>query len=776
MRAAENIVQDLRFALRGWARTPAFAIAAIATLAIGIGDNTAIFTVVSGVLVRPLPFADPQTLVQIYETQARTTATVGFDGPVVFQDFSEWRTQSRLLQGMVTYSNSTRNFQAGEHLEQLAVTSAERGLFGVLGVSALMGRTFGQDDALNVAVASYGFWRTYLGGYPSAIGRTIILDGQPFALIGVMPKTFQFPYSSSIEKLWIPWEAPADLRSHPARRLEAVVARLKPGIRIEGARQELNAMMSAAQGGRIVRMRRVKDVVSAEVRGSLLALLGAVGMVLLVSCLNVANLLMARTASRGREIAIRTAIGASQWRLARQFITESLVLAFAGGIAGLGIGVLGSRLLLRIAGAQIPRAQEIGLDWRVFAFLLAVCMITGIGFGLAPAIAAARGLAGGLARRGAQAALRDALVVAEVALAFVLLVGAGLLLRTFLNLQKTDPGFHADNVLTVHIALSGARESMEIGERVSRIPGVRAAGMISMLPLQNCCWNAGFTIPGRPGINETELRYVTPGYFRAMGIPLRRGREFSERDIPGTPTAILINEALARLYFEGEDPVGRRSDRGTIIGVVGDVRDETLRAPAMPEIYYSVAQNFAQIRTLGSTLVVRSDAPPQRLVGAIRASIHESSPGQALFHMENMQQVIDDSLANPRLYAWLIGLFAVMAAMLAVAGIYSVIAYLVTMRTREFGIRMALGADTVRILRLVMTHGAWLVALGLAIGIGGAVTLIRVLRGVLYGVAATDSITFGAMVALLGGVALGACLAPSLRAARVDPSVALRCE
>lgn len=775
MRAAESI-QDLRFALRAWARTPGFAIAAIATLAIGIGAHTAVFTVVSGVLVRPLPFADPAALVQVYETQPRTTATMGFDGPVVFQDFDEWRAQSRLLQGIATYSNSTRNFQASAELEQVPTTSAERGLFGVLGISALIGRTFSQDDPLNVAVASYGFWRTYLGGDPSAIGRTIALDGQPFTLIGVMPETFQFPYSSSTEKLWIPWEAPADLRSHPTRRLDSVVARLKPGIRMEAARQELNAMLSTAQGGRIVRMRRVQDVVSAAARSSLLVLLGAVGMVLLVSCLNVANLLVARTASRAREIAIRTAIGASQWRLVRQFITESLVLAFAGGIAGLGIGVWGSRLLLRVAGAQIPRAQEIGLDWRVFAFLLSVCMITGIGFGLAPAIAAARGFTGGLARRSVGSALRDALVLAEVALAFVLLVGAGLLLRTFLNLQKTDPGLSADNVLTVHVVLSGARESMEIEERVSRIPGVRAAGMISLLPLQNCCWNAGFTIPGRPGIHETELRYVTPGYFRAMGIPLKRGREFSQRDIPGAPRAILINETLARLHFAGEDPVGRRTDRGTIIGVVGDVRQEALGLPAKPEIYYSVAQNFAQIRALGSILVVRSDGPPQRLVGAIRASIHEASPGQALFHMETMRQVIGDSLAYPRLYLWLIGLFAVMGLLLAVAGIYGLIAYLVALRTREFGIRMALGADTVRILGLVMIRGAWLTALGLLIGIGGAAVLTRVLRGVLYGVAATDSITFGAVVALVGGVALGACLVPALRATRVDPSVALHWE
>ena len=531
-------------------------------------------------------------------------------------------------------------------------------------------------------------------------------------------------------------------------------------------------MESTSQGRRIVRIRLLKDVVSGAARDSLLVLLGAAGMVLLVACVNVANLLLARTASRTREIAIRAAVGAGHRRLVRQFLTESLVLALGGGMAGLAIGVCGSRLLLRIAASQIPRAGEIGLDWRVFAFLLAVCVMTGIGFGLAPAITAARGVAGALARRSVGAALRDTLVVVEIGLAFVLLVGAGLLLRTFLNLQRTNPGFQPENVLTLHVVLSGVRESMAIEERVAQIPGVRAAGLISLLPLQDSGWNAGFTIAGRREIHETELRFVTPGYFRAMGIPLRRGREFSRHDL-AVPGSVLINEALARLYFAGEDPLGRPTDRGTIIGVVGDVRQTELSVAAKPEMYFA---GFGQIRRLGSTLVVRGNGPPERLVGAIRAAIGEVSPGQALFRVATMEAVIGESVANQRLYAWLVGLFATMGALLAIAGVYGVIAYLVTVRTREFGIRMALGADTGRMVRLVMSRGAWLTALGLAIGMGGAVALTRVLRGVLYGVAATDSVTFGAVAALLAGAALCACLGPARRAARVDPAVALRCE
>jgi putative ABC transport system permease protein len=771
----ENTIQDLRFALRSWGRAPGFAITAIATLALGIGANTAIFSVVSGVLLRPLPFVHPEGLVQLYETQPRDRFHGGFDGPVVYGDFEEWRTQSRLFEGMVSYTNSSRNLQGVGEPEQVATVAAEPGLFSLLGVAAMAGRTFGESDPLNVVVGSYSFWKGHFGGDMSVIGRNITLDGQPFTLIGVMPEAFQFPYWSASTDLWVP-RARAELRSHPTWRLESVLARLKPGAALEAARQELAAMEGVSQGHRLVRIRPLKAVVSGPARESLLVLLGAVCMVLLVACVNVANLLLARTASRSHEIAIRAALGASRFRLMRQFLTESLLLALCGGVAGLGIGVWGSRALVRIAAAQIPRAGEIGLDWRVFAFLLAVCVTTGIGFGLAPAIAAARGGASALKSRSVRATLRDTLVVVEVALAFVLLAGAGLLLRTFLNLQRTNPGLNAENVVTLHVVVSGAQESAAIEERVSQIPGVGAAGLISLLPLQNSGWSGFFTIPGRPGLLQTELRYVTPGYFRAMGIPLRRGREFSPRDGLGAQRVILINEALARQFFPNEDPVGRSTDRGTIIGVMGDVRQETLSVAAIPEIYNALAQNFAQIRSHGSTLVVRGNATTKALVGAIRAAVREVSPGQALFRVATMQQVIEDSLANPRLYMWLLALFAAMGTLLAVAGIYGVIAYLVALRTREFGIRMALGANTGRVLRLVMNRGALLTALGLVVGIGGAAALTRVLRGVLYGVAATDPMTFGTMVTVLAVVSLAACLVPARRATLVNPAVALRIE
>ncbi|MFN0105217.1 MAG: ABC transporter permease [Bryobacteraceae bacterium] len=772
----ENTIQDVRFALRGWAKAPGFAITAIGTMALGIGATTAIFSDVSGALLRPLPFADPENLVQLYETQPADGAQGGFHGPVVYRDFEEWRTRSRLFEGMITYSNSSKNLQGAGEPEQVATVTAERGLFSLLGVAALAGRAFGESDAPDVAVASYRFWKRHFGGDRSAVGRGMTLDGQTFTLIGIMPDGFQFPYRSSGIDLWVPWSVPAEMRSRPNARLDAVLGRLKQGAAMEAARQELAAMEGPSRANRQVRIRPLKDVVSGQARDQLLWLLGAVGMVLLVACVNVANLLLARMASRSREIAIRAALGAGKLRLMRQFLTESLLLAMGGELAGLAIGVWGSRALVKIAGAQIPRAEEIGLDWRLFAFLLAVCVTTGIGFGLGPAMMAVRGGASAMKSGGTHATLRDALTVVEVATAFILLAGAGLLLQTFLNLQRIDSGVNAENVLTMHVVVSGARESMAIEERVAQAPGVGGVGMISLLPLQHSDWSGFLTIDGRPGRLPAQLRYVTPGYFRAMGIPLRRGRGFSSRDDAQAPRVIVVNEALAREYFPGEDPVGRTTDRGLIVGVVGDVRQEKLSVPAKPEIYYAVAQNFAQIRAHGSTLVVRSGGSAEALGGLIRAAVREASPGQALFRVATMREVIEESLANPRLYAWLLGIFAATGTLLAAAGIHGVIAHLVALRTREFGIRMALGADTGRVLRLVMNRGVALIAVGLLLGIGGAALLTQVLRGVLYGVAATDPAILGSMAGLLAAVALAACLVPALRAARVNPAVALRSE
>jgi predicted permease len=409
-------------------------------------------------------------------------------------------------------------------------------------------------------------------------------------------------------------------------------------------------------------------------------------------------------------------------------------------------------------------------------FLLAVCAAAAIGFGLAPALAAARGGSAALRSRSGGSVVRDGLVAAEIALAFVLLTGAGLLFRTFLNLQRADSGVHAENVLTVHMALSGGAEAMAIQERVARIPGVRAGGFISMLPLQASGWTAGFHVPGRAEILPCELRYVTPGYFMAMGVAIRRGRDFTARDTAGQPPVLVVNEALARQYFGDRDPVGVKIDRGLIVGVAADVRQARLSEPATPVIFFPMIQNFAQIRSNGSTLAVSGYVPVENLAAAIRAAIREVNPTQALFRVSTMQSVVENSLANQRLYAWLLGLFAATGTLLAAAGVYGVTAYLTALRTREFGIRMALGADGGAVVALVMSRGALVAALGLALGTAGAAALTRVLRTLLYGVGPTDPATFGFTAVLLAAVALLACLIPAMRAARVDPSITLRVE
>ncbi len=767
---------DMRFAIRAWKMAPGFAFTAMLTLALGIGANTAVFSVISGVLLRPLPFVSPDRLVQVTENQPRTVSTVATRGPVFARDLTDFRRGSRLVAAFVAYTASSRSLLGLGEPERLSVLETEPGLFALLGIVPMLGRTFSANDSPNVAVASAAFWRAHFGGDPAALGRVLSLGGEPYVLIGVMPDEFQFPYGGAGTDLWLPWKAFANLASSSNSRLDGVVARLKPGASLAAARQELNVMAAASGSGREAELRSLKDVVSGELRESLAILFGAVVMVLALACANVANLLLARTAAREREIAIRVALGAGRFRLIRQLLTESLMLAFAGTVGGLALGVLGTRALVRAAAHQLPRIQDVGLDWRVFLFLLAVCVITGVSFGLAPALAGALRGSSALKSRAAAASVRDGLMVFEVALSFVLLVAAALLLRTFLNLQHTDPGFRVENVLTVHVALPGAAESMQIEERITQIPGVRGAGLVSMLPLQSSGWGAGFRIPGRPDIFVTELRYVTPGYFRALGIPLRRGREFSKNDRAETARVILVNEALARQYFAGQDPVGLRIDRGLIVGVVGDVRPLKLSEPATPVIFYAMAQNFAQIRSNGSTLVVGGNVPVANLTAPVRAAFREVLPEQPLFRMQTMTNVLELSLSSQRLYAWLVGLFAIMGLLLAMAGLYGVTNYLTTLRTREFGIRMALGADSVNVIWLVMRRGISVVALGLAVGIGGSVMLTRVLESALYGIKATDPGTFAGVSVLLALVALCACWIPAGRAARVDPAVTLRAE
>jgi putative ABC transport system permease protein len=786
-------MQDIRYAARILLKAPAFTLVAVIVLALGIGANTAIFSVVSGVLLRPLPFARPDALVQLHEADPRNGI-----GVVAYPDLVDWRKEATTFESIIAYSNVSKNLQGVDEPERIATVSAERGLFRMLGVEPIQGRTFRDDDPPGVVVIGAGFWKRRFGADLGLIGRKIVLDGEGFTVIGVMPEKFQFPYRASYSELWIPFDAPPLYAHNRHYHADFVTGRLKPGRTIEDARNELSVIATHlgnqypdTNAGRTAVVTPLAEEVTGGARKSLLVLLGAVGVVLLIACANVANLLLARASMRTHEMAVRTALGAGRGRLIRQFLTESVLLAIAGGLAGMLVAIWGRDLLLKLAATEIPRSWEIGLDWRVFVFLLVVCIATGIGFGIAPALSATRiDVQWGLKEAGARASagrhqsrLCDGLIIAEIGFSFVLLVGAGLLLRTFVHLENTPTGLVTENVLTLRISVSQvqyptddavSRYYREIEGRIMQFPGVRAAGYIQMLPLQSWGWDGWFSIAGRPLETgaSAELRFVSPGYFRALGISIRRGRPFTERDDGGASHGILINEALARRYFPNEDPVGREISRGTIIGVVADVRDAGLGREPQPEIFSPLGQQSYR----GMTLVVSGLLPPEALTSSVRGAIHQLNPNQAVFNVKTMERVVADSLSYVKLDLSLMGLFAGLALLLAVAGIYGVISYAVAGRTREFGIRLALGADRGRLLGLVLGHGAQLTMMGLVAGVAGAFALTRLLSSVLAGVTPTDATTFAAVSLLLAVVALVACLIPALGATRIDPLVALRNE
>jgi putative ABC transport system permease protein len=801
----EAMFQDLLYAWRSLKKSPGYAVTAICTLALGIGANTVIFSVVSGVLLRPLPFSHPDRLVQLNESDP----TNGFS-VVSYPDLEDWREQSSSFEAMIAYGNVSKDLQSVGEPERIPAVWAERGLFQLLGVKPILGRTFREDDALNVVVLSSGLWKSRFGGEPSCMGHKIVLDGEPYTIIGVMPEVFQFPYRSSHTQLWIPWHVPPQYAQNRNYHVDFVVARLKNKVPVSTAKRELKTVAKRLEAnypetnkGRGALITPLSEIVTGHARPALLTLLGTVGMVLLIACANVMNLFLARMANRRHEIAIRSALGAGRLRLLRQLLTESILVSTIGGGAGLLLALSSSRLLLNLASAHIPRAWEIGLDWRVFCFLGVVSVGAGVFFGLAPALSVSQvevqtGLrdrqgsrtVGYASSRWSGRHLRDSLVIAEIMMAFILLTGAGLLSKAFLRLQRTPTGLVTDKVLTLHMSVvlrdysprgSYDRYLRQLEEGITRIHGVRAVGFIQYLPLQNWGWTGGFSIIGhqRQAAQQearAELRYVSSGYFQAFGIPLRKGRLFNNRDTSESQSVVLVNEALARRYFLNENPIGQRTDRGTIIGVVGDVRQSGLDHPATPEIYYPFAQNWSATSDAGVSLAVSTFGQPEAAAKEVRDAIRKVNPHQALFDVKTMDQIIAESIFDLNLYRWLIGLFAGLALMLAIAGIYGVISYAVAARTQDFGIRLALGADRGRVFRLVLREGSVLVASGLLLGAAGAFALTRTLKSFVPSVTSVDPIVWVLVSLLLALVAIMACSAPARRAARVDPNVALRYE
>ena len=803
--------QDLLFALRTFRFRPGFAAVAVLTLAVGIGANTAVFSVVHGVLLEPLPYADPDRLVQIWEVNPARNWTNETVAPANFLD---WHARSRSFASMAYYVGSSTRVPGLDDVtltgdgdpERVRAMNVSTNFFAVLGAAPVLGRTFHDDESLQgrprVVVLSDGFWRRRFGADPAVVERTIALDGVATQVVGVMPVAFHVPGAAA--DVWVPLvpnpqEFPQMRRPHWLR----VIARLAPGVSLSAAQDEMrriasdlereypdtNEQMSAGLGP-------LHEWFVGDTRKALLALMGAVALVLLVACTNVASLLLARATARRQEIAIRIALGAGRMRLARQVLTESLVLAACGALGGILLAFAALSVLRRVGPATLPRLDQIAIDGTVLTVVAATTCITTLLFGVVPAWQSARGEATDDVRHGSRGpggtpAARRMLIIAEVALSVVLLVGAGLLLRSFDRLTRVDPGIDRAHALSFRINVPSRRYDTdakvasfftEVVRRMRSIPGVRAAGASVRLALQGQSWTGDLFIDGRPDVWGRELRHkaVTPGYFEAAGIRLVRGRDFNESDLSGAPTAI-VNQTFARLYFAGIDPLGQRiafarptadARWRTIVGVVADEKQDGLGVDVKPEVYDPHVEDAPTTMSI----VVRTSADPRSAVAAVRREVAALDPAIAIYDLRTLEEVVHRSLAEKRFTLATLGAFAGMALILATVGLYGIVAFTVGQRRREIGVRLALGARRTDVLRMVVWDGLRLVIAGLAIGSFFAVLVSRTLRGFLFEIAPADPVVFAGVAALLG---LGGALAsyvPARRASLIDPAASLRAE
>lgn len=806
------MLTDIRYAIRTFARNLSFVFVAVLTIALGIGVNTAIFSAVDSVLLRPLPFKDPERVMAVWEHTPHLGIARNEFAPANYFDL---RKQNSVFEELGAFGQLSTNYTGEGEPEQLEGQLVTANVFSILGAAPALGRTFAADEdqagRSNVAVLSHSLWQRRFNRDPEIINRTITLNGESFTVVGVMPPDFFFPVPET--ELWLPWVMEPGQAEGRGDHYFRLVARLKPGVTREQANTEAEAIAARLaaeyprtnEGLGFVVNSFHQDYVG-DLRRPILILFAAVGLVLLIACANVANLLLAQATTRRRELAIRMALGARRWTIARQLLTESLLLAVAGGVVGVLGAIWGVEVLSQLLPESLSKLQAINVDSRVLLFTGGVTVLTAIAFGVVPALHAARAnpgdalaetsrdLAGGLSGR----YLRRVLVIAQVAVAVVLLAGAGLLVRSFHRLSQVELGFNPDNLLTMRMVLPMPKylkpESRrvfydELLRRLNEIPGVEAVGINTRLPLSTSGMKFSFSVEGRTMPNDSSLpfavyRVVNPDYFRALGIPLHRGRVFDTRDSADSTPVFLINRRLADQFWPREDPTGKRLKIGpadspnpwvTIVGVVGDVRQTGLYGEQLAELYAPYAQERRSWMS-PQNLVVRTNRDAASLAGAVREAVWKVDKDQPVSDVKTMDQVFAAAVSRERFQTLLLGLFAALALVLACVGLYGVISYAVAHRTHEIGLRMALGARPWDVLRLVLSQGMTLTFAGLAFGIAGAFAVTPVMADMLYGVTATDAVTFSSVAVLLVVVAFLACYVPARRATKVDPLVALRYE
>ena len=805
-----DLWQDLRYGLHTLIKNRAFTIVAVIALALGIGANSAIFSVVNTVLLRPLPYKDPDRLVMVWEDASKQ----GFPhNTPALANFIDWRNQNQVFEGMAALHRQSYNLTGSGEPERLDGRRVSANLFELLGVQPLKGRWFlpeeDQPGANRVVILSHRLWQRRFASDESIVGKTLTLNGQNFTVVGVMPRQFEFPTRE--DQLWVPIGfTPEEAGVRSGHYLE-VLARTKPGISREQAQAEMNTIAARLEqqypesnSGIGTTVISLHEEVVGNIKPALLILLGAVGFVLLVACANVANLLLARAAVRQKEIALRVALGASRWRLIRQFLTESVLLSAIGGLVGLLLSFVALMVLRSFIPQEISQATEIAIDAKVLGFTLLVSILTGVIFGLAPITQASNLNLNETLKEGGRDShagshgnrIRSLLVVTEVAVSLILLIAAGLLINSFIRLRNVDPGFRTDNVLTMGIVLpqlkypDRARRSAfytDAIRRVEALPGVKSAAVTNWIPLVFQGDSIGITAEGQPNLPVSErpnavTRVISPQYFSAMGIHLLQGRLFDERDKENSPAVSIISEAMARRFWPGQDPIGKRFTPGDgdspdewiqVIGVVNDVRQFQLQAEPRPQMYLT----HEQVGVFAPRyLVVKTAVDPLSMASSVRDAVWAVDRDQPVSKISTMEEILADSIVRQRFSMLLLGIFAALALILAAVGIYGVMSYSVAQRTHEIGIRLALGAQTSTVLKLALGYGLKLVVVGTLIGLVVAFGLTRLMSTLLFGISPTDPITFAGISLILISVALLASYIPARRATKVDPIVALRYE